>query len=399
MNRRRRWKSRKTRKTPWLPIIAGLLIGVPLGLELLARIAVGVLDLKVDLPGTTPQEPSLVEAYQIQFVTPQGEPYPTVGLSGQLLAQRHPLLGYTLVPNQQNPFWKINAQGFRDDDPLEIAKAPNEIRIFILGESTAFGQLSSSNQTLFSRQLEAKLNKRIADQKNNSGQFQPEVLPYRADQVETALARPPQIKAGQYRVINAAVPGYASGNSLAEFVHQVAGYNPDILVIMGGYADLLLPSDQAAADIPDLDALLQNKPLQTLSDRSPTSPNLADRFLNAWFLVKVFRAYYLKLPKVEPEQPPEALNLMTPTPTAALGSQLAADEPELQRRIDRYQYNLKQLVYWVSANRKRLLIVMPPEITGQSADQLTESEKAILAGLDARVCHQLEVLTFKILYA
>ena len=168
-------------------------------------------------------------------------------------------LGYQLLPNQTNQFWSLNAQGFREDEALTPQKADGEIRIFIVGGSTAFGQLNTDNANTLAHKMETLLTQRIQQQRATPEAFQPPVLPYWADKVQEALALPPRIKDGQYRVINAAVPGYASGNDLAQLMHQVVRYNPDIVIVLNGYPDLLLPSHQPGADVPGLEALLQNE--------------------------------------------------------------------------------------------------------------------------------------------
>jgi lysophospholipase L1-like esterase len=379
--RRRRWKSRKAKKTPWwVPLVIILLI--PLGVELLARLGakLGLFGQELELQASTPDQPSLEDAYQLQFLTASGQDY---GQNfhgnhlppGQLLAQRHPLLGYSLLPSQENRFWLINSQGFRDDGVLDLQKPGDEIRIFILGGSTAFGQLSTSNQVLFSSQLQASLNQQIANQRADPDDFQPPILPYRADEVDDALALKPRIRSGQYRIINAAVPGYGSGNILARLIHQVAAYQPDLLIVISGYADLLLPSEQFAADIPHLDTLLESGPLEVQIDTTPWTENLWQQF----YLVKIFRAYSSKIPELQPQEPLRLVNFMTPTSAPPLTPQLATDEAELAKRIARYRQNLQQMVYWASATKKRLLVILPPEISGR--ETLTPAETKIVEDL------------------
>jgi hypothetical protein len=382
---RRRWKSRKKRPTPWGPVLLGILLGGPIVAEVGARLLVGFQVLRVDAQTTAPLEATPAQAYELRFVTAQGQPYRNVPPLAELQAQRHPLLGYTLVPGQEGRFWRINDQGFREDEPVPLAKPEGEVRIFILGGSGAFGELSSSNGAVFSTGLEQKLNDRIAAQTQNPGRFQPVVLPYRADQVADALALPPQIPTGRYRVINAGVPGYGSGNTLGRLMYEIAAYNPDILVVMDGYGDLLLPGDQMAADIPQLDALLDREP--DAHDRAPGDGvpgwkrglGAVDQGIQARSeFIQVVQTYRQTQPEEKPPEPLSHINVMTPNPDAPLGSQLAADGAELQRRSDRYGRHLGQMVRWASANRKRLVVVLPPEITGRSPKNLTPSEQQIL---------------------
>lgn len=387
MSRRRRSRPRNSRsrqKTAWGPLLIGLLVGVPLAAEVLARVLVATQRLELTTPGTEVPTMDIAEAYQLKFVTAEGNPYATPTPPGELKARRHPLLGYDLVANQQGQFWTINDQGFRESATVPLVKAEGEIRIVILGGSEAFGQLSSSNKALFSTQLQERLNQRVTEQRNNPGRFQPEILPYRADQVTEALALPPQIRLGQYRVINAAVPGYTSGNVLARLLYQVAAYDPDILVVMEGYGDLLLPSQQPAADIPQLDALLA-APVPAVADDSALKPmqwgqRLGDVALDHLYVVKVLHSFNAPLPEETAPEPVKLVNLMTDDPEVPLVNQVP-EGPELQKRVDRYQQHMLQLVRWISATQKQLILVVPPEITGRSPDQITDSEAAIVADL------------------
>jgi hypothetical protein len=177
-----------------------------------------------------------------------------------LAAQRRLAVGYSLVGNQKSNFWRINEQGFRDDNPVPLEKPKNEIRIFLLGGSTAFGQWNASNQATLASKLEARLNERVAQQKRSPEKYRPTTLPFYKPELEKALALPIQLREGQYRVINAAVPGYTSGNELAQLALQILPYSPDAIVVLDGYTDLMLPSNQAQTDIPKIEALLNNAP-------------------------------------------------------------------------------------------------------------------------------------------
>lgn len=372
--RRRKWK-RKSKTRPWLPILL-LVIGIPVGLELLTRLVVQVAGLNEQLTADPAGKTEMVETYQLGFLGSDGQPYESLPDQGKLMVARNPLMGYQLLPEQQSDFWTINAQGFRDDEPLPPAKAEGEVRIFILGGSMAFGQFNASNQSTFANQLEKLLNDRVAGQRNTPNRFQPVNLPYRADQVSEALALPPRIPERQYRVINAAVPGYASGNELALLMQHVVNYNPDMLIVLDSYADLLLPSSQAGADIPGLDALIRGE-RESLTDQ--TSSAIGDWFRRLYLVRAVDR--YILQSKAPTEETAIALNLMQPLENQPLDQLLPTDGEELNRRVSRYRNHLLQMVRWSSATRKRLLIGLQPEITGRSPDALTPEESAILAKL------------------
>ncbi|NET32401.1 MAG: SGNH/GDSL hydrolase family protein, partial [Cyanothece sp. SIO1E1] len=371
--RRSRFDRRRARRFGGLPILL-LLISIPVGLELLALLIVKVANLSQQL--TLDRSPAIVKAYQLKFVNPSGQPYQTLSKSGELVAVHNLLMGYHLAPTQQSEFWTINEQGFRDQDPVPPAKPNGEVRIFVLGGSTAFGQLSSSNPTTFTEKLETRLNEQVKQQQANADRFQPAVLPFRADQVGNALALPPRIREQQYRVINAAVPGYASGNELALLVQHVADYNPDILVVLNSYADLMLPSDQIGVGIPGLDGILQNQ-RESLSSRITNS---IQRWFGQLSAVRLFQYYGLQLRPPE-ERLVKPLNLMAEDGEAALIDHLAIEEAELNLRVQRYRQHLLQMVRWTSGARKRLIIGLQPEISGRSADVLTPEEAEILKQL------------------
>ena len=145
--RRSRW-SRQSSRSPWLTALF-LIASIPIGIELLARLITMVTGFNATVAETAVQKRT--QGYQLQFVNPEGTPYGnpspqgSQGSQGELQAKRNPLLGYQLLPNQANQFWTLNAQGFREDETLPAQKGDGEIRVFIIGGSTAFGQLNTNN--------------------------------------------------------------------------------------------------------------------------------------------------------------------------------------------------------------------------------------------------------------
>lgn len=368
------WK-RKPRRRPWY-FYAVLVVGTLIGLELLARLLGSMIGLDSALTPQPSEQALRVQAYQLGFHSPTGKPYPGLPDQGELQAVRSPLLGYQLSPSQQSDYWKINAQGFRDDQPLAPAKAPNEMRIFVLGGGMAFGQLSSSNQATLSNQLEAQLNQQVKAQQAEPNRFQPAVLPYTADEVAKVLQRPARIPERQYRVINAAVPGYTSGNDLAMLIQQISTFNPDLVVLLNSYEDLLLPSAYSGTDVPGLDTLLLSEQRQSESELGPTLQN----GFNQIYLVKLAQHYLFQAPAAS-QTDAITLNLAPAEGQANLAQLLPADKAELTARVDRYRNHLQQMVRWSSATKKPLLVGIQPELTSRSKDQMSAAEQAILAQL------------------
>ena len=221
------------------------------------------------------------------------------------------------------------------------------------------------------------MTQRIDQQRTNPQAFQPPVLPYWADQVQDALTLPPRIQDGQYRVINAAVPGYASGNDLAQLMHQVVHYAPDILIVLNGYPDLLLPSSQAGADVPGLDALLQNKTPGLFSQ-------VGDRLQNSINQLMAIQIYQHYKHRSQPPQPAltSPLNIAATELKSSLNGYVGKDDAELDQRLLRYRNNLEQMVQWASGTQKRLIIGIQPEITGRATDTLTPAEATIMSTLN-----------------
>src|SRR4028119_2021635 len=164
------------RPLPLLVILAAIPL-VLLILELLTRIIVGVAGKSAELEAYE-GAPAMATAYCLKFLGQTQQPYDGLSDTGGLAAQRRLATGYSLIGNQKSNFWGINEQGFRDDDSVPLAKPKNEIRIFLLGGSTAFGQWNKNNQATVASLLEARLNERVAQQKRSPQKYRPATLPY-----------------------------------------------------------------------------------------------------------------------------------------------------------------------------------------------------------------------------
>ncbi|MGL5077680.1 MAG: SGNH/GDSL hydrolase family protein, partial [Waterburya sp.] len=218
-------------------------------LELLTRIFIDISGDRSKF-AQTQTKPDITEAYRLNFIAQDAQAQPTAEDKKLLWAKPRVSVGYQLVDNQKTEYWQINEQGFRDRDPLPLVKPANEIRIFLLGGSTAFGYGTSSNKTTISEYLEQRLQQRLQQQQASPELYQSEILPEKPnispdakkEKQEKPKSISTKIKSGQYRVINAAVPGYASGNELAQLALEVLKYKPDLIVVLNGYEDLMLPS-------------------------------------------------------------------------------------------------------------------------------------------------------------
>jgi hypothetical protein len=362
------WSRKKTRRFPRPRNLVLIALGALLGSELLLRAIASLSGFDRQLSNPANQ---LAQSYQLKFLSPDGQPYKTLPSPGKLLANRDPLNGYHLQPKQSTQFWTVNDEGFRDPDAVPLQKPSNETRIFVLGGSTAFGQLSSSNQTMFAHQLEQRLNAQVAAQRAKPNAYQPEVLPYTADEVDKVMQRATRLPDRQYRVINAAVPGYASGN-VAQLMDQVTAYNPDLVIVLGGYDDLLLPSNRSAVEIPGLDDILAGKGESWNAQLFGAIGNS----LNSLYLVRAPKAFQ------KTQVDPNVVRSLNITATSLpIAQSLATTSSELDARIDRYRTHLTQMVRWSAATKKPLIVGIQPEVTGYG--------KTKPAAVEAEIVNQL----------
>jgi hypothetical protein len=347
-----------------------------IGLELLMRLIVSVTGKTAEFNAFEGESLNLT-AYRLKFLDQRGQAFDGLPDHGQLTVKRSPVLGYRLVGNQQNSAWKINEQGFRADQSLSADKPKDEVRIFLLGGSAAFGQLSSNNQATISAQLESRLNQQVSAQKATPGKFRPDTLPYFADELEKALKLPPRIRETRYRVINAAVPGYASGNELAQLAFEVLPYKPDAIVLMNGYSDLLLPSANEGVDVPGVEALLESAPRHLMASLG----NQLNDFFHQFYLVKGVQ-YWVFRPQMSFKQ-------LIPPVEAPVQERLTTDAKELGLRTDRYRQNLQQVSRLASASKVPLFVALQPEVSSRAAKPAGR-EKEILDQLGSGYPEQIK---------
>ncbi|HBE19472.1 MAG TPA: GDSL family lipase [Cyanobacteria bacterium UBA11149] len=371
-------KRKRQRKLPILAIVMAVPVSLIL-LELLARLVVGISGKSTELAAYE-GEPANANAYRIEFLDQKKQPYQGLSNRGKLAAQRSIAVGYKLVPGQQSNLWRINEQGFRDDIPVPLSKPKDEIRIFVLGGSTAFGQWNPSNEATLAHKLEVRLNQRVAQQKNSPEKYRPQELPFYKPDLRKALALPPQIQGGNYRVINAAVPGYASGNELAQLAIDILPYSPDAIVVLDGYTDLILPSDSQAMDIPRIEEFLSQASGHFWT---VVSQRLDDAIADT-YLVRAIQYWILR-----PQLSASELTLMAMDNQVPLAQHVTSDPSELERRVARYRLYHQKMVRLTAAAGIPLIIAIQPEITGRAANSISQPEKAILDELGGEYQKQI----------
>jgi lysophospholipase L1-like esterase len=358
---------KKKGKLPKPVILAAIPVTLCLA-ELGLRVFAGMTGQSADLDAYV-GAPAIVNAYQLKPLSESGQPIQGIPHQGSLAAIDSPLTGYRLAPNQKSKVVQINGQGFRANHNLALAKPQNEVRIFVLGGSTAFGKMSSGNAATFTQQLETRLNQQVQEQKQSLKKFRPDVLPYFADELEKALKLPPKIRDAQYRVINAAVPGFTSGNSLSQLTAQVLRYQPDLIVMVNGYEDLLLPSSQEAGSLAITNAIAENATGRFFSH---LSEGIKGFFWN-FYLVKSIPYWITK-----PEPAVELIVDHNGRSNQALGDRIPNDK-ELELRVQRYRDNMQQIARLSQAAKIPLIVSLQPELSQRS--NLSDSETQLLKSL------------------
>ncbi|WP_103670364.1 GDSL family lipase [Pseudanabaena sp. BC1403] len=366
MRRPRYTTSWQSKRKSWLRnTLLLILIGLPLLLilaELIARGAVLATGSNNQLaPNKTV---AIAQSYAFKLQDSNGNNYPGLPDAGLLQVKRSPLLGYELLPSQSSEYWQINDQGFRQDSSVPVVKPPSEIRVFLVGGSTAFTNMAEKNQKALAFKVEKLLNERVRAQNSSPEKFKPKEIPYFADQIEAMRALPPRIRDGSYRVIAAAVPGYNSGNELALLAHKVMTYSPNALLILDGYEDLRSPSNQTAREIGNVEQMLRDPLAQYRQYQAQQFNN----WLNSLYLVKAWQKWVI----------PADISTFSSEYQVFNAEQLSKDPKEIQKRVDRYLYNTQQMMRL--ANNIPTLIILQPEITGKQKS-LTKEEEGILKSL------------------
>ncbi|NEO86428.1 MAG: SGNH/GDSL hydrolase family protein [Spirulina sp. SIO3F2] len=316
-------------------------------------------------------QPADIYAYQLQTLNSEGKPI-SGHRTGQLQVQPSWPTGFALQNEQSSEYWTINAQGFRYPETLTQEKPPEEIRIFLVGSSTAFGQgLGADDQTIAAR-LERRLQERLEQQKRSPEKYKPTVLPTTAEGLQKIKDLPQRLKPGSYRVINAAVPGYTSGNQLAQVALEILPYQPDAIIVMNGYDDLMLSSEQDIALLQPITQRLE-RPMHG-AWQSLTRP-MRQSIRNT----NTFKAVQFYLLKPQPSLLEQSLPLAEPS--AQWQNHLPADTSELEQRIVRYRQHMKQLIQLCAGANVPLVIGLQPELTGITVENRQPAETAIATTL------------------
>ncbi len=371
------YSRRRQRATfPWKSILmtlAGLVL-----LELGTRAIVLFSGRSAEL-NARDREPATV--YKIQFFNERGRNLTGLDQEGQLQIQQRALLGYQLVRDQTSPFWTISEQGFRGAEPLPVTKPEGEVRIFILGGSAAFGHWLPSNDATMPAKIEARLRERLEQQARSPEKYRPTVLPANGAARAQALSRAPRLREADYRVINAAVPGYIATNHLAQLAVKILPYQPDVIVLLSGYEDLMLAGERDAAIIPQTDKFLGRPFYHVVASLSEPVARFARGTM-------IFRAVRHWIWQPEPRLVDQALPLYSGRDP--LEDYLPQTEAQLEQRLARYDAAVKQMVRLSAGAGVPMIVALQPEITGLDPEVLQPGEAAIAQQLDAAYVTQVQ---------
>lgn len=364
----RRKKRRQKRFTFFWLLFSGLLL--LLVLELVTRIFVDITGKRSEFAQEN-EETAIDDAYQLQFVR-EGQNIEELEETDSIKAQRALSVGYELIENQSSPYWQIGEAGFRDSEPISLNKPDGEVRVFIIGSSTAFGYGASSNEGTISELLEDRLQLRLQQQQQSPQLYKPDILPLDPEARTEAIKKPSKLKSGNYRVVNAAVPGYTSGNQLAQLALEVTKYQPDLIIVLNGYEDMMLSGDEAATQIPQLEEYLDDGASYLVASINRFLEPIEDKS----YLVQMLQDSVLKQEDITQN------TLIVGTKTGQELAQIAPkDKEELQRRIDRYFNNHKQIVNIATGANANVIFATQPEITGRNPSKLTPTEGEIVTQL------------------
>jgi hypothetical protein len=124
---------------------------------------------------------------------------------------------YRVNPEYGSRSVEVNAQGFRDAEEVPMPKPLDEVRVFVTGGSTVWGEHSSdpfpvqiTNEQTIAAHLE-----RILQRKVDAAGYDVRV-----------------------RVVNAGVVGYMLFQGLAQYVYVISHLQPDLVVALDGHNDL-----------------------------------------------------------------------------------------------------------------------------------------------------------------
>lgn len=289
------------------------------------------------------------------YVRWDGELY---GLRTQDVSLR---LGWRMAPGE-SPGVHINAQGFRRRAAVPLRPAPDTLRVFLVGGSTAFG---------FQGLFPAFPSPPLSDE---------ETIDHHLEQALTARHADRAIE-----VVNAAVPAYRLFQEITLFRERLVNFRPDLVVFLDGHNDLTFLTASGVAQHP---SPYWEHPRFAHVERMLNEPGVRGPLLYLDLYLGQVSYFYHGLSMLEDRfRPPRGPARDHPWGDGAFR---AANEAELLRRnaarLEEWDRNLQSYVDQVhdlkaiaAARGTNVLYVLQPEILLEEAGDLTPREARIQA--------------------
>lgn len=273
-----------------------VLLFISLGLSILVVYHIYSL---VSVKPASPPAREETDDYALSFYNHSGNPISE--RNGQLTMLIDPFTLYRNYPNQECRSYTINEHGFRDgytsDQPQDTA--------VLLGSSAAFGEpLDDNNKTFAS----------IISRQND-----------------------------KYDLLNCAVAGYLSGQELANMVHYIDDYHPDLYIVFDGWNELFIP--------------LEFEQVWT-AGYGPIG------FNNTFFITEERLAAYFE------ETKPEGMELPS---FEKVGAPLTETE-HYQAILEEYTSNIGKMSAFAKARGAGFLLIFQPELGNKQAKSREEEQ-------------------------
>ena len=270
------------------------------------------------------QKPALPE-YSLEFYTHNGQKISAQ--VGSLKLSLAPFTVYKNVPSQQTPTFTINSRGLRADEKAERDPSP---KIIFLGGSAAFGQGSRTDQ---------------------------ETIQYILEQ----SVKP-------YRVLNAGVVGFLSGQELTYLVTELVDYRPAIVIAYDGWNDLfdtVYSPERTNEELGFSSNFFSIEEQLRLNHQTKVSPfRSLRRMVEAMAKKSLFISHVAY--RLHASQLPERVN----------------HKERLEAAVLTYVTNLRKMALFSRASGARFIVIFQPEL-GQKTHLTAAEQKMLNEGFQA----------------
>jgi lysophospholipase L1-like esterase len=279
------------------------------------------------------------------------------------LTLRDQFTGYRLNPAYARVDRQHNAQGFRRNRDVSLAKPANTIRIFITGGSAAYGW----NTNMFEYN-----NKRLRFLYND--QTIDSYLEQRLNQASPSK---------NWEVINAAVPGYQLNQELAETESILLAYRPDCVILMDGANDMDYLWMYAREHYDSYSTVYHSEDFNLLAN--PGSLRSLSFFLGEWiranstaFRLVQDRLALIQEQHIRTEREKKYDGVRNPISLADLTPAEQARLATAESQLGFYTHTVRLIHSILNADGVKALFLLQPTVV-LTQKQLTDSEQKILA--------------------